>query len=157
MNTNLLSYCAAYVHAKSLQLCPTLCDPMDYNTQGSSVHGIFQARILERVFLIQGSNLYLIFPAFAGGLFTTSTTWEAPYYSAKEVQNHSHWPKAKVLAELIASGGSGGESLPCSASWSSHAPWFITPSLHHSNILRLWSYFLLLTLSLLIIPLRRTL
>ena len=33
--------------AKSLQLCPTLCDPMDYSPSGSSVHGILQARILE--------------------------------------------------------------------------------------------------------------
>ena len=31
------------------QLCPTLCDPMDYNLPGFSVHGIFQARILEWV------------------------------------------------------------------------------------------------------------
>ena len=29
------------------QLCPTLLDPMDCNLQGSSVHGIFQARVLE--------------------------------------------------------------------------------------------------------------
>ena len=29
------------------QLCPTLCDPMDYNLPDSSVHGSFQARILE--------------------------------------------------------------------------------------------------------------
>ena len=28
------------------QSCPTLCDPMDYSLPGSSVHGIFQARIL---------------------------------------------------------------------------------------------------------------
>ena len=35
------------VCAKLLQLCPTLCDPMDCSLQGSSVHGIFQARILE--------------------------------------------------------------------------------------------------------------
>ena len=33
--------------AKSLQLCPTLCDPMDCSLPGSSVHGIFQARVLE--------------------------------------------------------------------------------------------------------------
>ena len=33
----------------SLQLCPTLCDPMDYSSSGSSVHGILQARILEWV------------------------------------------------------------------------------------------------------------
>ena len=29
------------------QSCPSLCDPMDYSTQESSVHGILQARILE--------------------------------------------------------------------------------------------------------------
>ena len=39
----------AWVHAKSLQLCPTLCDPMDCSLPGSSVHGILQARILEWV------------------------------------------------------------------------------------------------------------
>ena len=33
--------------AKSLQSCPTLCDPMDYSPPGSSVHGIFRARVLE--------------------------------------------------------------------------------------------------------------
>ena len=35
--------------AKLLQLCPTLCDPMDHSPPGSSVHGILQARILEWV------------------------------------------------------------------------------------------------------------
>ena len=29
------------------QSCPTLCDPMDYNLPGFSVHGILQARILK--------------------------------------------------------------------------------------------------------------
>ena len=29
------------------QSCPTLCDPMDCSLPGSSIHGIFQARILE--------------------------------------------------------------------------------------------------------------
>ena len=29
------------------QSCPTLSDPMDCNLPGSSVHGIFQARVLE--------------------------------------------------------------------------------------------------------------
>ena len=31
------------------QLCPTLCDPLDCSPPGSSVHGVFQARILEWV------------------------------------------------------------------------------------------------------------
>ena len=38
-----------YMCAKPLQLCPALCDPMDYSRPGSSVHGIHQARILEWV------------------------------------------------------------------------------------------------------------
>ena len=37
------------VHSQSLQLCQTLCDPMDHRLPGSSVHGILQARILEWV------------------------------------------------------------------------------------------------------------
>ena len=35
--------------AKSLQSCPTLCDPMDCSPQDTSVRGILQARILEWV------------------------------------------------------------------------------------------------------------
>ena len=31
------------------QSCPTLCDPMDCSPPGSSIHGIFQARVLEWV------------------------------------------------------------------------------------------------------------
>ena len=41
--------------AKSLQSCPTLCDPTDGRPPGSSVHGVIPARILEWVdFLLQG-------------------------------------------------------------------------------------------------------
>ena len=36
-------------HAKLLQLCLTLCDPMDCSPSGPSIHGILQARILEWV------------------------------------------------------------------------------------------------------------
>ena len=51
-----------------VQLCPTLCDPIDYSPSGSSVHEIFQVRILEwvaisssrGVVLTQGSNLSLL-------------------------------------------------------------------------------------------------
>ena len=35
--------------AKSLQSCLTLCDAMDSSWQGSLVHGILQARMLEWV------------------------------------------------------------------------------------------------------------
>ena len=33
--------------AKSLQLCPTLSDPMDCSLPGSSIPGIFQATVLQ--------------------------------------------------------------------------------------------------------------
>ena len=38
---------AAAAAAKSLQSCPTLCDPIDGSPLGSYVPGILQARILE--------------------------------------------------------------------------------------------------------------
>ena len=67
------------VHARS---CSTLCDPMDCSLPGSSVHGIFQARILEWVAISysRGScwprdqNHALASPALTSGFFTTSTT-----------------------------------------------------------------------------------
>ena len=42
-----MSFSNACMHAKSLQSCPTLCDPMDSSPPGSSVHRILQARTLE--------------------------------------------------------------------------------------------------------------
>ena len=42
----------ACVPAKSLQLCLTLCDPIDCSPPGSSVHGILQAKILEWVAML---------------------------------------------------------------------------------------------------------
>ena len=48
--------CAATAAAaKSLQSCPTLCDPRDSSPPGSPVPGILQARILEWV-AISSSN-----------------------------------------------------------------------------------------------------
>ena len=38
---------AAAPATKSLQSCPTLCDPIDGSLPGSLVLGIFQARVLE--------------------------------------------------------------------------------------------------------------
>ena len=81
------------VRVKWLQLCPTLCDPMDLSPPGSSVRGILQARILQWVAkpFSRGSSPprdwtwvsysscigrqgFLFFFFF---FFTTSATWEA--------------------------------------------------------------------------------
>ena len=55
------------MRAESLQSCAILCDPMDCSLSGSSVHGIFQARILSGLSFpspgdlpTRGSNLGLL-------------------------------------------------------------------------------------------------
>jgi len=45
----LLAAAAAAAAAKSLQSCPTLCDPIDGSPTGSPVPGILQARTLQWV------------------------------------------------------------------------------------------------------------
>ena len=83
-----IEYGVYMYHAKSLQSCLTLCDPMGCSPPGFSVHGILQARILEWVagLFTRGSSqpgdqthVSLRFSALVGRFFTTSTTWEAPY------------------------------------------------------------------------------
>ena len=61
------------LHAKSLQLCPTLCDPMDGSQPGSSSLG----------FLSPGDPAdpgigpkSLMSRALASGFFTSSATWQ---------------------------------------------------------------------------------
>ena len=43
----LLQCMKAKSESEVAQSCPTLCDPMDCSPPGSSVHGIFEARVLE--------------------------------------------------------------------------------------------------------------
>ena len=51
-----VGWCYYCMHAKSLEFCLTLWDPMDCSLPGSSVHGIFQARILEWVAISSSSG-----------------------------------------------------------------------------------------------------
>ena len=46
-NNNMMMMVAVADATKSLQSCPTLCDPMDCSLPGSSIHVIFQGRVLE--------------------------------------------------------------------------------------------------------------
>ena len=64
------------------QSCPTLCDPMDCSLSGSSVHGIFQARVLEWIAISfsKGSSQprnWTRVSRFAGRRFTVWATREA--------------------------------------------------------------------------------
>ena len=61
-------YTSAYMHAKLLQSCPTLCNPMDCSLPGSSVYGDFPGKntgmgchtLLQGIFLTQVSNTQLL-------------------------------------------------------------------------------------------------
>ena len=74
------------MHARSLQSCPTLCNPMDCSPPGSSVWMILQARILEWVAMLssRGSSwprdwTHVSYVAcISRQVLYPSTTWEAP-------------------------------------------------------------------------------
>ena len=93
------------LHARSLQLCPALCDHMDCSLPGSSVHGIFQVRILEWVAMSSLGNLpnpgiepmSLMSPVLAGGFFTSSTTWEAILHSNSPFSSVIIFPAKNTL------------------------------------------------------------
>ena len=63
------------------QSCPTLCDPRDWSLPGSSVHGIFQARVLEWGAIAFSTNTCVVYSKFLNfwinrekkTIFTTSS------------------------------------------------------------------------------------
>ena len=79
------------------QLCATLYDLMDCRPPGASVHGIFQARILEQFSLAppeisptQGQTHVSYISCIGSRFFTTSATWEAPRSSWMYIKYHIH-------------------------------------------------------------------
>ena len=86
----------ACICAKLLQLCLTLCDPMDCNQPGSCVRGILQARILEwiampssrGIFPTQGSKPHLL---YCRQMLYCQATREAPTLGLVR-------PKVKMLS-----------------------------------------------------------
>ena len=92
--------------AKSFQLCPTLCDPMDRSLPGSFVHGILQARVLEWVVVFFSRGycqprgwICLSYVSFTGRwFFTTSTT------TSKKASKHNanQWVFTPGLFPVIA-------------------------------------------------------
>ena len=72
------------------QSCPTLCNPMDCSPAGSSIHGIFQARVLDWVAISfpRGTSWprdQTLVSRIAGRRFTVWATREAQYNLKKVV------------------------------------------------------------------------
>ena len=82
-----------------------LCGPMDCSLPGSSVHRIFQARILEWVATSYPRDLpdpgikpvSLVSLALASGFFIISTTWEASYIYTHPQCNTTQPLKKKIV------------------------------------------------------------
>ena len=83
------------------QSCPTLCNPMDCSPPGSSVHGIFQARILEWVDISssRGSSQFrdpIHVSCIAGGFFTAEPPGK-PCSKPLNLCHSSHPPHCQTL------------------------------------------------------------
>ena len=88
--SNDISVSLKWSGVKIAQLCPTLCDPMDY-----TVHGILQARILEWVaFLFSRASSqprdWTQVSCIAGRFFTNWATREAPVFLQSHIYIHLH-------------------------------------------------------------------
>ena len=81
------------------QSCPTLCDPMDCSLPGSSIHGIFQARVLEWVaFAFSASPTYItpiIFLLFRSFVLSFSATCLHMFFTF--CLSYIHCPYLKVI------------------------------------------------------------
>ena len=113
------------MHAKSLQSCLTLWDPMDYSPP-VSVHGILQARILEWVAMpsSRGSSqlrdrIHVCYVScIGGGFLTTSATWKLLFNSVQSL-NHvqffaTPWTAASQAFLSITNSGACSNSCPLS-------------------------------------------
>ena len=76
--------------AKSLQSCPTLCDPIDSSPPGSSVPGILQARTLERVAIpfSKGPPTRILLK-----LCSRSTGWSSRLFTRVTTWGKGEWPE----------------------------------------------------------------
>ena len=102
-----------HVHAKLLQLCPAVCDPVDCRPPGSSVHGIFQARILEWVAKpssrgsSQPSDRTLV-SCIGRQILYHCATWEAPFYLLLSPLSHQ-----LSMAHILTSTGLAAGAASC--------------------------------------------
>ena len=85
--------------AKSLQSCPTLCDPMDCSLPGFSVHGILQARTLEWV-TISFSNAWkwkVKVKSFSR-VWLLATPWTAAYQAPPSMgfSGQQYWSRVPL-------------------------------------------------------------
>ena len=73
------------------QSCPTLSDPMNYSLPGSSIHGIFQARVLEWGAIAFSESTANSTQIFASGLTIKMLSYSLPYLNSKTHRLSRKW------------------------------------------------------------------
>ena len=74
------------------QSCPTLSDPMDCTLPGSSVHGIFQARVLYSPWNSPGQNTGVDSPSLLQGIFPTLDSLPAEHKGSSGILEWVAYP-----------------------------------------------------------------
>jgi len=106
--------------AKSLQSCPTLCDPIDDSPPGSLVPGILQARTLEWVAI------------------SFSNAWEEKWKWSRSVMSDSWWPHGLQPTRLLHSWDFPGKSTGVGCHCLLHVPHVMQPKKKKNCN---WNYF----------------
>ena len=138
---------SAAAAAKSLQLCPTLCDPIDGSPPGSPLPGILQARTLKWV-AISFSNAW----EWKGKVKSLSrvrllvTPWTAVYQAPPSMgfSRQEYWCQ-EPARESPPTTRSCGRALMGKASQSSRAPPRICLSVYPKTRICLFYYFMTFT------------
>ena len=90
--------------AKSLQLCPTLCDPIDGSPPGSPIPGVFQARTLEWV-AISFSNAWKwkVKMKLLSRVRLLATPWTAAYQTPPSIgfSRQEYWSGVPLPSPIL--------------------------------------------------------
>ena len=144
-----LSLC--YMHAKLFQSSPTICNPVECSLPGFPVHGILQARILERVDIPSSRGpsssptcpqlcqlqLWGLSPTLSRVTYSRDSTYSRRLVAAGQQGTHlqSSSGCSLVLQKLVPRWGLGyrlyvrGQvQLSCEKPWASHRLWSEHPS-----------------------------
>ena len=113
-------------YAKSLQSCPTLCDPIDGSLPGSPVPGILQARVLEWSAIVFSEDInYITIKMGNKPSFPLNTLlgyllvhWEGYQLEGLKKEKKNYQILYSILAYLLL--GKRGKMAPVGVTWIQH-------------------------------------
>ena len=113
--------------AKSLQSCPTLCNPIDRSSPGSSVPGLLQARILEWV-AISFSNAWKwkIKVKSLSCVWLLAIPWTVAFQAPPSMgfSRQEYWSGLPLPSPDMCNGGDQNVAFPCHLTY---CPWSLSP------------------------------